>query len=300
MAGSYEIETSDPSFSHCECCGGMSVSLTRFVYRDGDAIAVYYASYSNNHPEDEVALLISLGEWGEGSCAEERAAFYCGVRQTDDSYEVMLRDAASSQWADVAIMGQKLSRQQALEHPWKAEAFAVLDEAFLSDRSLKGFLSRVRCGDTSVPLEYNFMMPDEVFALGETRGARAELHRNFASLDGQRFFVRCLLPIPVEGYGIWCVGLWVEVAKTDYDQVWRSWDIPEDWARLRLSGRIANDGSSALGLPITLGVELTLHTPDPDAPPKVINSSSPELTTMLAETWARNSFEEFAVQRGFL
>jgi hypothetical protein len=35
------------------------------VCRDGDAFAIYYAAYSNNHPEHELAMLVSLGEWGE-------------------------------------------------------------------------------------------------------------------------------------------------------------------------------------------------------------------------------------------
>ena len=99
---------SEPSASRCDCCGGLTVRLTRFVHRNGDAFAIYYAAYSNNHPDDELAMLVSLGEWGEDSDPSRRTAFYCRVRPTTDSYEVMLGDAAQSAWGDASIVGKKL------------------------------------------------------------------------------------------------------------------------------------------------------------------------------------------------
>jgi hypothetical protein len=39
------IEFEKPHQSVCECCGGTTTSLTRFVYRDDDAFAVYYANH---------------------------------------------------------------------------------------------------------------------------------------------------------------------------------------------------------------------------------------------------------------
>src|SRR5215471_3783093 len=111
MPNEYEIELSEPSASTCACCGGLTVRLTRFVYRNGDAFAVYYAAYSNNHPGSEVSLLISLGQWGEGSQPSQRAAFYCRVRPKDKSYDVNLGDALESHWRTAKIVGRKLSRE---------------------------------------------------------------------------------------------------------------------------------------------------------------------------------------------
>lgn len=300
MASEYEIELSEPSASRCDCCGGLTVRLTRFVYRDGDAFAIYHAAYSNTHPDNELAMLVSLGDWGEDSDPSQRAAFYCRVRPTEDSYEVMLGDAAQSAWRDAEIIGEKLSREEALRHPWKATAFEVLDEAFLHDRSLRGFLHRVQCGDASAPLEKSFHMPDDVFALGNERKDRAEIRRNFASLDGERFFLRCLLPVPVEGYGAWCVGLWVEVSKADYDRVWKAWDNPQAYPKLHFPGVVANDVGADLDLPVAPGTEVQLHVPDPDAPPKVEAPVTGELADLLSKTWSRAAFEAYAVARGFL
>ncbi|MBK6688195.1 MAG: hypothetical protein IPG45_27215 [Deltaproteobacteria bacterium] len=125
MSGAYEIEFAEPACSRCACCGGLSVRLTRFVLRSQEAFAVYYASYANNHPDAELSLLVSLGDWGDESDPSQRVAFYCRVRSTDEAYEVMLDDAADSEWADAEIMGRKLSRQEARTHPQKADALEL-------------------------------------------------------------------------------------------------------------------------------------------------------------------------------
>jgi hypothetical protein len=300
MPHEYEIECSDPSTSRCDCCGGLAVRLTRFVYRDGDAFAIYYAAYSNNHPDGELAMLISLGDWGEDSDPAQRAAFYCRVCPTGESYGVTLGDASHSIWSDAGVVGQKLSREEALRHEWKAMAFEVLDEAFLHDVPLRGFLHRAQCGSIAVPLEKNFRMPDDVFALGDERQTRAELRGDFASLDGERFFVRCLLPLLIEGYGSWRIGMWVEVSKPDYQRVREAWNVPEQYSALQFSGTIANNVKADLDLPIGLGVDVELHVPNPKGVPMVKASGEGTLTAVLSKEWSKTEFEEYAVARGFL
>lgn len=300
MPNRYEIEMSEPSASRCDCCGGLTVRLTRFVYRDGDAFAVYYAAYSNNHPDAEIAMLVSLGRWDEGSEPSQRSAFYCRVRPTKASYEVSLGDAEHSAWGDANIIGAKLSREDALRHPLKATAFEVLDEAFEQDRSLLGFLHRVQCGDPAVPLERGYQAPDDIFVLGDEAKTRAEVRRNFASLDGARFFVLGLLPVPIEGYATWNVGLWIEVSKADHDRIWNAWDDPKQYASLRFSGLVANDVRADLDIPVALGSEVHLHVPDADARPEVEAPAVGELGDLLSKMWPRDSFEKYAVARGFL
>ena len=300
MPATYEIEFADPKPSRCDCCNGLNVRLTRFVYRNGDAFAIYYVAYANNHPEDEVSMLVSLGDWDDDSDPAERAAFYCRVRPTEESYEVMLGDAAQSMWSDVELVGQKLSREQALAHPWKQTAFEILDEAFIHDKSLTGFLHRVQCGDASVPLEKSFLAPDEIFALGKQRDERAELHRNFASLDGERFFIRSLLPIPVEGYDRWCIGLWIEVSKADYDRAWDTWGDTEKYAALRFSGTIANDVGTDLNPPIVPGANVNVHVVDAESSPMIETPSTGKLADLMSSTWNQIEFEEYVVARGFL
>jgi hypothetical protein len=300
MANEYEIERSEPSMSRCECCGGLTVRLTRFVTRNEDAFAIYYAAYSNNHPDGELAMLVALGEWAEDSDPAQRAAFFCRVRVVDGSYQVMLGDAAESPWRDAAVVGQKLSRAEALVHPWKATAFEVLDEAFEQDPSLKGFVGRARCGDLAEPLERNYGEPDDIFALGKDKGVRAKVSRSFCSLDGERFFVRCLLPIPVEGYRQWTIGLWLEVARAEHDRAAAVWDDPERYPALRFSGVIANDVRADLDLPIALGSKVEVAVRDADAAPFVAAARRKPLQQLLSATWSKADFEKYAVERGFL
>lgn len=59
-----EIEFPDAEISKCECCGGTTTRLTRFVTQDGDAFAFYYAAFSEKHPENGVIGVISIGECG--------------------------------------------------------------------------------------------------------------------------------------------------------------------------------------------------------------------------------------------
>ena len=50
------IEFDKPKQSTCDCCAGTTTRLTRFVYRDENAFAVYYACFSKNHPDRVVAV----------------------------------------------------------------------------------------------------------------------------------------------------------------------------------------------------------------------------------------------------
>ena len=245
-------------------------------------------------------MLVSIGEWGEGSTPSQRAAFYCRVRPTGDSCEVMLGDAGKSAWNSAEIVGEKLTREQALKHPSKAEVFAILDQAFVRDPSLNGFMERVYCGSAAEPLERNFALPDDVFALGAERAQRAQLGRSFVALDGSRFFVRCLLPIAVEGYETWRVGLWVEVSKADYERARDTWDDEELYPKLQFSGAVANDVAGNLGLPVAAGTTVSVRVTDPAAPPHLGMPATPELAALMTKPRPKAEFESFAVARGFL
>jgi len=134
------IEFEEPSRSECECCGGITTRLTRFVYQDNDAFAVYYASFSDKHTQAIVKMLVSLGAWGGGSSPAERCAFALDVRANDSEYQVMVTDAEASPWRDARVVGRVLDREEALVHPWLPEVFHITDHAVLEDLPLKAYL----------------------------------------------------------------------------------------------------------------------------------------------------------------
>jgi len=135
------IELEPPSESGpCECCGGRTTALTRFVYKDGDAHAIYYARFSDNHPERRVTLAVSIGEWGEGSSAAQRTAFALELRSGPESYEVSVCDAATSPWCGAELLGPMLDRDAALAHPMIDAVFQITDHAVARDEPLKAYL----------------------------------------------------------------------------------------------------------------------------------------------------------------
>jgi hypothetical protein len=101
---------------------------------------VYFASFSETHRERLVKLLVSLGEWGEGSSPDQRRAFALALRSGPTQFEVMVTDASASPWADAAFMGRGLFRDDALADPWLPEAFHIADHAVLEDPVLRRYM----------------------------------------------------------------------------------------------------------------------------------------------------------------
>ena len=140
--GMLTIEFEPPKESApCECCGGRTSSFTRFVYLDGDAYAIYYAKFSDNHSDRVVVATVSLGAWGEDSTPEQRVAFAMEVRSTESEYQVSLIDAERSPWREAKVIGRTLDREQALAHPLVKEAFHVTDHMVAEDEPIRSYLN---------------------------------------------------------------------------------------------------------------------------------------------------------------
>ena len=136
------IELDPPKQSApCPCCGGKTTSLTRFVYKDDDAYAIYYAKFSDNHPERIVTASVSIGEWDDDATPDQRIAFAVKLRATESEYEVSVVDAASSPWNDVAFIGRTLDRDEALAHPRINEIFHITDHMVVDDAPLVAYLN---------------------------------------------------------------------------------------------------------------------------------------------------------------
>jgi hypothetical protein len=140
-----EIEFEEPATSVCDCCGGQTTRLTRFVTQDGDAFAVYYASFSKSHPEKGLVGIVSLGEWGQEEIPESRVAFAFEMWADETNYNVGILDADRSHWADAEIIGRKLSREAALQHEWLEEVFHITDHMTDDDPEIIAFFD----GETS-------------------------------------------------------------------------------------------------------------------------------------------------------
>ena len=126
----------------CDCCGGMTTTLTRFVHKDGDAHAVYLAKFSDNHPEHVAGLVIGLGEWGSDTVPSNRVAFAMSLQVCDEEWEVSVVDGTSSGWSNTQFLGRLLSRAEALSHPLLADAFQITDSIVVDDNVIASYFGR--------------------------------------------------------------------------------------------------------------------------------------------------------------
>lgn len=135
------FEFEEPTSATCECCGGMTTALTRFVYEDGNAYAIYYARFGLRHEPRHVEAVVSIGEWGEGSGPWDRVAFPLRVRATDRGYQVKVVDAGESPWQGVELLGRMLDRAEALQHERLQEVFHISDHMVWDDVPLREYLN---------------------------------------------------------------------------------------------------------------------------------------------------------------
>jgi len=135
------IEFEEPTASVCDCCGQSTVRLTRFVYSDGDARAVYYACFTPGHQAKRISGLVGLGEWGEDAGPEARTAFPFVIWTEQDSFQVGLTSAADSPYREVAFLGRILDRTEALKHPWLQEVFHIADHMVSDDPAIVDYFA---------------------------------------------------------------------------------------------------------------------------------------------------------------
>jgi hypothetical protein len=92
-------------------------------------------------------------------------------------------------------------------------------------------------------LEVAFHRPDVVAEVGSNeRQARVQEGNDLCVLDGKRFFVRALLPLPVADSELpYNIGLWVEVSRRDFERVYELWDSPEQSQEPAFLAHVAND-----------------------------------------------------------
>lgn len=137
-----EIEFEEPTIELCECCGAETTRLTRFVYQDDDAFAVYYAKFTRGHDKKVVYGLIGLGKWGEGAEPEDRLAFPFRIWTNDEYYQVGLVDREESPWSDATYLGRILDREEALTHPWVKDVFHITDHIVVDDKLITEYFEQ--------------------------------------------------------------------------------------------------------------------------------------------------------------
>ncbi len=105
--------------------------MTGFINDEGGAYAVYFAA-CHGHPEHEAQIDVVLGSWGVEPPVDDHLTFSCHLR----SDSAMAADAALATTSDDPMLGERLSRAEALAHPRLPEFWAVVDFLAESDPTI--------------------------------------------------------------------------------------------------------------------------------------------------------------------
>jgi hypothetical protein len=133
---SLEIEPGAASKHRCSCCGKQSHVLRGYVSRDGDAYAVDRAGDTEKHTPEEATLLVSIGDWTQGSTPADRVSVIMKVRKSGGRFQLMVVGREGCPWDDVALFGAIETRESALARADLQEYFHVADHALEVDTRL--------------------------------------------------------------------------------------------------------------------------------------------------------------------
>lgn len=116
-------------------------------------------------------------------------------------------------------------------------------------------------------MELSFKRPDYIVALtSEEREVRCKESDDVCVVKWERYFVRGVIPLPVEGhdqpYGI---GAWVEISESDFRRTMALWSSDDQSSEPPFDGVLANsipNHSATIGLAVTVALTGPSTRPD--------------------------------------
>lgn len=120
--------------SSCDACGTDHKIVKQFVLDNGNAHAVLFVAL-HGHGANEAWIDAIFGSF-DGEYADH-LTFGCRVGPVDGQAEpaATLVEAAIP-YSDAPIFGEKLSRDQALTHPWLSAFWRVVDFVLVHDQDV--------------------------------------------------------------------------------------------------------------------------------------------------------------------
>ena len=122
----------------CTCCGAAIERSSSLVQRDGSAYAVYFAScYEHGN---ETFLDVVFGTWGPTGAADH-VTFGCRIGAVGGASEPSCSLVTGGELAlDDAVFGAKLTRDDALRHPWLGDFWTVVDFVLAKDPTVRAHI----------------------------------------------------------------------------------------------------------------------------------------------------------------
>jgi hypothetical protein len=135
------LETGEPiKITKCECCGADFRWIHGFVYRNDDAHAIYYAGWSDGHPDRGVTMAIAVGEWSDDSSPADRVSIGIVVVPTPSSLNFTVLEPHESPWEETSLFGKMLERNRALAQPVLPHVMHIAEHVVHDDARVRGFL----------------------------------------------------------------------------------------------------------------------------------------------------------------
>jgi hypothetical protein len=139
----YEIEIGeDKQSSVCQCCERESSVGHGFVYKDGDAYAIYSAAWSTMHSQPKISFALAIGDWDDDGKRKESTVCF-GVETLDGGDKILFQiiDPSQSPWPDSELLGRMLSRENSLKHASLEEVFAIVENLLHCHPAIRDYLS---------------------------------------------------------------------------------------------------------------------------------------------------------------
>lgn len=101
-----QIELGDTAKYRCSCCDKESRTVHGFLSDSTGQTSVYFAGYTQGHPEKRLNVVLSVGGWGEGTSPSDRRAIPLKVAIVDDRLTFAFPRAEDSPWYGEEFLGE--------------------------------------------------------------------------------------------------------------------------------------------------------------------------------------------------
>ncbi len=125
----------------CSCCGRSSKTGHGFIYKNGNAYAVYYVGWSDAHLDRKVSLAIAIGAWDDSSTPADRTCFGIDAYEGENEFLFKVIEPNNSPWAETDLLGKMTSREKALNHHLLQDAFVIAEAVIREHKAIRQYLS---------------------------------------------------------------------------------------------------------------------------------------------------------------
>ncbi len=136
------IEVGRLSQTSCDHCGRAAVHTTGFVYRGGDAHAIYHGTL-HRHAAPQVDLAIAIGTWDTDSAVAEVSAFLA-VTGAAEEITFGFVEPTDSLWSNGRLLRNQLSAAEARSSSSRMDLLRVAEAIVRDDPAVAGHLGTRR------------------------------------------------------------------------------------------------------------------------------------------------------------